>query len=179
MKIAIRRGHQRTGQDIGAQALLKEIDVTDSYYKEVIDILKKLGHEVLDVTPPEANRTVGNSLMYGIDKANKWGANLFISCHANKAYNKYEGELGCEVIYYPSSKKGKDYAIKIEKELSKLGFKSRGAKEDKRGLAELRLTNMAAVIIEPFFIEATEDVKLYERIGAKAIAKAIVTGILR
>lgn len=179
MKIAIRRGHQRTGQDIGAEALLKEIDVADYYYKEVIELLKKLGHEVLDVTPPEANRTVSNSLMYGIDKSNKWGAELFISCHANKAYDKYEGKLGCEVIYYPSSRKGRDYAVKVEKELSKLGFKSRGAKEDRRGLAELRLTNMPAIIIEPFFIEATEDVNLYKKIGAKAIAKAIVTGILR
>ena len=177
MKIAIRRGHQRTGQDIGAEALVKEIDVAESYYKEVIEILKSLGHEVLDVTPPEGNRTVNNSLMYGIDKANKLGADLFISCHANKAYNKYEGELGCEVIYYPNSKMGKHYAIKIEKELGKLGFKSRGAKEDKRGLAELRLTKMPAIIIEPFFIEATEDVKLYKRIGAKVIANAIVKGI--
>lgn len=177
MKIAIRRGHQRTGRDGGAVGLVKEIDIAELYYKDAINKFRLLGHEVLDVTPPEANRTVEDSLMYGINKANEWGADILVSCHVNKAYERYNGALGCEVIHYPSSSKGKEYAAKIEKELAKLGFKSRGAKADTRDLAELRLTKMPAVIVEPFFIEATEDVALYNRVGPGGIANAIVKGI--
>lgn len=177
MKIAVRRGHQYTGQDGSAQGIVKEIDVAERYYKLVIEGLKTLGHEVLDVTPPEANRTLSDSLNYGINKANDWGAELFVSCHANKAYNNYDGKLGCEVIYHKNSSNGKEIAINIEKELSNLKFKSRGAKEDIRGLAEINNTKMPSVIIEPFFVEATGDVATYNSVGDKGIANAIVKGI--
>ncbi|NME66330.1 SH3 domain-containing protein, partial [Clostridium cadaveris] len=36
---------------------------------------------------------------------------------------------------------------------------------------------MPAVIVEPFFIEATEDVAIYRRVGGEGIANAIVEGI--
>lgn len=177
MKIAIRRGHQRTGSDGCAVGILNEIDVAEDYYKRVMEKLKKLGHEVLDCTPPEANRSLSNSLNYGINKANNWGADIFLSCHANKAYNSYNGVIGCEVIYHRNSNKGKEYAINVEKQLTDIGFKSRGAKADVRGLAEMNRTSMPAIIIEPFFLEATEDVNVYRNVGGEGIANAIVEGI--
>lgn len=177
MKIAVRRGHQRTGADGCASGLVNEIIVAEDYHNKLISKLKALGHEVLDVTPPEANRTLSNSLWYGIEKANNWKADLFISCHVNNAYNSYNGALGCEVLYYKSSSKGKDFAIKIEEQLSALGFKSRGSKADIRNLSELKNTNCPCVIIEPFFVEATEDVKIYKSVGGEGIANAILKGI--
>lgn len=177
MKIAIRRGHQRTGKDGCANGIVNEIDVANAYYVLVMDKLRKLGHEVLDVTPPEANRSLSDSLYYGINKANNWKADLFISCHVNNAYNTYNGALGCEVLYHKNSLKGKEYATKVERELANLGFKSRGAKADIRGLAELNSTNCPCIIVEPFFVEATEDVATYKRVGAEGIANAIVKGI--
>ena len=177
MKIAMRRGHQRTGSDGCAVGILNEIDVAEDYYKRAMEKFRQLGHEVLDCTPPEANRSLSDSLYYGINKANAWGADIFISCHANKAYDSYNGVIGCEGVYHRNSRKGKEYAANIEKQLSDIGFKSRGAKVDIRGLAEMNKTSMPAVIVEPFFIEATEDVAIYRRVGGEGIANAIVEGI--
>lgn len=176
-KYAIRRGHQRTGNDGCAVGILNEIDVANIYYSELMNNLRILGHEVLDVTPPEANRSLADSLNYGINKANSWGADYFISCHANKAYDYYEGSIGCEVLYSGGSSNGKQLAINVEKEIASIGFKSRGAKADVRGLAELRGTNMTAIIIEPFFLEATEDVANWNRVGGKGLANAITKGL--
>lgn len=177
MKIAMRRGHQRTGSDGCAVGILNEIDVAEDYYKRAMEKFRQLGHEVLDCTPPEANRSLSDSLYYGINKANAWGADIFISCHANKAFDSYNGVIGCEVIYHRNSRKGEEYATNIEKNLAGIGFKSRGAKVDIRGLAEINKTSMPAVIVEPFFIEATEDVAVYRRVGGEGIANAIVEGI--
>lgn len=177
MKIVIRRGHQYTGQDGAAEGLVKEIEVAEDYHNRLITKFQALGHEVLDVTPYEANRSLTNSLNYGINMANEWGADLFISCHVNNCYKKYEGEIGCEVVYCPGSAKGQDYATKVESELVKLGFKSRGAKADERNLSEIHKTNCTCIIVEPFFVEATKDVEVYNRVGGEGIANAIVAGI--
>lgn len=177
MKVAVRRGHQYTGQDQGADGIVKEIDVAEKYYKLALEGFKSLGHEVLDVTPPDANRTLSDSLLYGINMANNWGADLFVSCHVNNAYDSYRGSLGCEVIYAVGSSSGEKYATSVENQLSSLGFKSRGAKADVRGLAELIKTNMPAIIVEPFFVEATSDIDVYNSVGDKGIANAIVKGV--
>lgn len=178
MKIAIRRGHQRTGSDLGSVGILREIDVAEDYYIEVIKQLKNLGHEVLDVTPPEAHRSTSESLNYGTSKANNWKADLYVSCHANNFYNRYEGALGSQVLYYKYSDKSREYAEKIHKELVKLGFRSRGAKADPKSSAELINTNMPAVIVEAFFVEALEDISIWKKVGAEEVAAAIVKGIV-
>lgn len=168
MKIAVRFGHQRTGADGAAPG---EYEVIRQYGLYVINGLKSLGHEVMDVTPPENNRSLADSLNYGINKANSWGADLFISLHGNS----FNGSaFGCEVVYYPSSTKGKDLAISICGEISKLGFKNRGAKADTRGLAELNTTKMTAVIVEPLFVDNAHDKALF---NAESIGYAIVKGI--
>lgn len=177
MKIAARRGHQYTGQDGASQGIVREIEVAERYYKLVIEGFKNLGHEVLDVTPPEENRTLSDSLNYGINKSNDWGAELFVSCHVNNAYDIYNGSLGCEVIHHKNSNNGKDYATKVEEQLANIGFKSRGAKEDTRGLAEINGTNCPCIIVEPFFVEAAGDIAVYNGVGDKGIANAIVKGI--
>ncbi|GAA0083001.1 N-acetylmuramoyl-L-alanine amidase [Clostridium sp. CTA-6] len=178
MKIAIRRGHQRTGADGCASGIVNEITVAEDYKNRLISKFKALGCQVLDCTPPEANRSLSDSLFYGINKANAWGADIFISCHVNNAYDSYSGAIGCEVLYHRNSSKGQNYSTKIERELSNLGFKSRGAKSDTRGLAEINNTSCPCVVIEPFFCEATLDVSIYRKVGGEGIANAIVKGIL-
>ncbi|MGN0027822.1 MAG: N-acetylmuramoyl-L-alanine amidase, partial [Clostridium sp.] len=56
------------------------------------------------------------------------------------------------------------------------GFKNRGVKES-ADLYELRATKMASIIVEVCFVEATEDVALYKRLGADTIGKAIAYAI--
>ena len=163
-KYAIRRCQQRTGRDGCAEDILNEIDVANSYYQYIIERLKSLGHEVLDVTPPEAYRSLSDSLMYGVNMANNWGADYFISCHANSC-DRTDNPVGCEVVYLGSSSKGKFLAENVDNSIASLGFKDRGAKADVRGLCELRNTDMPAIIIEPFFISSQADVDLWNSIG--------------
>lgn len=175
-KYAIRRGHQRTGNDGCAEDILNEIDVVNAYYQYIIDGLKAQGHEVLDVTPPEAYRSLSNSLMYGVNMANNWGADYFISCHANSC-DRTDNPVGCEVVYLGGSNIGKSMAENVDSQLANLGLKDRGAKADVRGLCELKRTNCPAIIIEPFFISSQADVDLWNSIGAEKLGNSIVEGL--
>lgn len=175
MKIAVRFGHQLTGEDGGAVGIVKETDVNRRYGPKVIEKLKALGHTVINVTPPEAHRTLADSLNYGINLANSNNVDLFVSCHVNAA-TPTNSPRGCEVVCSGSGK-GLEYAKKVVNELSALGFKNRGAKADERGLAEIRRTSMPCVIIEPFFLDSSADVAIYNKVGDEGIANAIVKGI--
>lgn len=172
-KFAIRFGHQATGSDGASIGILKEFNIIREYGPYIISGLQRLGHEVLDVTPPENNRSLADSLMYGINKANEWGADYFISCHANC---EVPSARGCEVVYGSSS--GRALAETVVNELTNLGFpKHQGAYLDQRGLAEIRNTDMVTNIIEPFFVSNSDDVALYRKIGPEKLGYAIVKGL--
>ena len=83
-----------------------------------------LGYDVLDVTPPDNTASEAADLQYGVNKANAWGADLFISIHFNKAYDSYNGVLGSEVCVYSPF----DTAQRVVNGLASLGFKNRGQK---------------------------------------------------
>jgi len=173
-KYAVRRGHQYTGGDGASSGYLKEIDVADRYHKLVIQKLKSLGHQVLDVTPPEANRSLSDSLNYGINMANNWGADYFVSCHANA----FETDVarGCEVVC--GSNNGIVIGERIVNEFIKLGFpKHQGAYMDVRGLAEIKGFKGITLICEPAFIDSKLDVAIYNKVGDEGIANAIVLGL--
>ena len=89
-KIAVRGGH--TELCTGASALINELPEDRNVTAAVVKYLKELGREVLDVTPPVNYTTsVSADLAYGVNKANEWGADLFVSIHFNKAYDSYNG----------------------------------------------------------------------------------------
>ena len=170
MKIAVRGGH--CPKVTGASALIDELTEDRKVKDSVIKYLRQLGHEVLDVTPPDSTSTSSADLAYGVDKANSWGAELFISIHFNKAYNSYTGALGSEVCVYSNF----DIAKRVVDGLGSLGFKNRGQKA-RTGLYELKNTKMKSMIIEVCFVEATEDVSLYKRLGHDTIGKTIAESI--
>ena len=145
-KIAVRGGH--TELCTGAVALLNELTEDRKVTAAVIKYLRELGNEVLDVTPPVNYTTsVSADLAYGVNKANEWGADLFVSIHFNKAYDSYNGALGSEVCVYST------YDI------------------------AQRVVNGLGMIVETCFVEATEDVALYKRLGADAVGKKIAEAI--
>ncbi|WP_304406825.1 N-acetylmuramoyl-L-alanine amidase, partial [uncultured Clostridium sp.] len=117
------------------------------------------------------NSSTGD-LAYGVDKANGWGADLFVSIHFNKAYDSYNGAIGSEVCVYSTH----EIAQRVVNGLVSLGFKNRGQKI-RKGLYELKHTNMKSMIVETCFVEATEDVALYRKLGADEIGKAIAEAI--
>ena len=169
MKIAIRGGHNYGVP--GASGVLNEVEEDRKVYTKVIEYLKKLGHEVLDVTPNKTS-TSAEDLSFGVSKANSWGADYFCSIHFNAG-----GGRGTEVLYYNGSSKGKSKAEKIARKIAELGFINRGAKIDTRGLYELRNTKMPANIIEVCFVDSNVDAELYRKVGVSNIAKAIAEGI--
>lgn len=171
MKAAVRGGH--TEKATGANALIDELTEDRKVKNAVIKYLKEIGLSVLDVTPPvNANLNINTDLAYGVNKANEWGADIFISIHFNKAYDSYNGALGSEVCVYSEN----EIAQRIVNALEGLGFKNRGQKI-RTELYELRHTNMKAMIVETCFIEATEDVALYKKLGPDLIGKTIAEAI--
>lgn len=174
MKIAVRGGHNF--QAPGASALIDETTEDRKVKDSVIKYLNQLGHTVLDVTP--VNMDTNSDLVYGVSRANNWGADLFISIHFNKAYNSYNGAIGTETWVYSESDNYNDeeYAKRIVDSIGALGFKNRGVKTS-IDLYELKHTTMPSVIVEVCFVEATEDVALYKRLGPDVIGKVIAEAI--
>lgn len=172
MKIAVRGGH--TEKATGASALIDELTEDRKVKDAVIKYLRKLGYEVLDVTPPvNYTSSISADLAYGVNKANEWGADLFISIHFNKTYDSYNGALGSEVCIYSEN----DIAQRVVNGLGELGFKNRGQKI-RTNLYELKHTKMKAMIVETCFVEATEDVTLYRRLGHDKVGQAIAEAIV-
>ena len=170
MKIAIRGGH--CPKATGAKGIIDELTEDRKVKDSLIKYLRMLGYDVLDVTPPDNTTTVGADLRYGVNKANNWDADLFISIHFNKAYDSYNGALGSEVCVHSSF----DTAQRVVNGLASLGFKNRGQKF-RNNLYELNRTKMKAIIIEVCFVEATEDVSLYNKLGYDLIGKTIAESI--
>ena len=170
MKIAVRGGH--CPFVTGASALIDELKEDRLIKDVVIKYLNQLGHTVLDVTPPDSTSGSSADLSYGVNKANNWGADLFVSIHFNNAYSTYNGALGTEVCVYSEN----DVAGRVVSQLASLGFRNRGQKV-RTGLYELKNTKMKSMIIEVCFVEATEDVALYKRLGHDTIGKTIAEAI--
>ena len=170
MKIAVRGGH--CPRVPGASKFLDELTEDRKVKESVIKYLKQLGHEVLDVTPPDNTNSSSGDLSNGVNRANLFGADLFVSIHFNKAYDVYNGFLGSEVCVYSPF----DIAQRVVNGLADLGFKNRGQKV-RTGLYELKHTNMKAMIIEVCFVESVADVGLYKKLGHDLIGKTIAQAI--
>ena len=166
MKIAVRGGH--CPKVPGASKFIDELTEDRKVKESVIKYLKQLGNEVLDVTPPDNTNLSQSDLIYGVDGANHYGADLFVSIHFNKAYDIYNGFLGSEVCVYTPF----DTAQRVVNGLAFLGFKNRGQKIRPQ-LFEIRHTNMKAMIIEVCFVESVSDVALYKKLGHDLIGKTI------
>ena len=171
MKIAVRGGH--VPKIPGCSKFIDELTEDRKVKNAVLVYLRQLGCDVLDVTPPDNTNTLHNDLSYGVDKANSWGADLFISIHFNKAYDIYNADLGSEVcVYCPF-----DTAQRVINGLAGLGFKNRGQKV-RTNLYELKRTNMKSMVIEVCFVESTGDVSLYKQLGHDLIGKTIAESIV-
>ena len=170
MKIAVRGGH--VPKITGCSKFIDELTEDRKVKNVVLVYLRQLGCDVLDVTPPDNTNTLYNDLSYGVDKANNWGADLFVSIHFNKAYDVYNDPLGSEVCVHSTF----DVAQRVVKGLVSLGFKNRGQKV-RGNLYELNHTNMKAMIIEVCFVESVADVGLYKKLGVDLIGKTIAESI--
>lgn len=171
MKIAVRGGHCPNVP--GSRGIIDELKEDRLVKNAVIKYLNQMGVSVLDVTPPDSTSSSSADLSYGVNKANNWGADLFVSIHFNNAYSTYNGALGTEVCVYSEY----DIAGRVVNKMASLGFRNRGQKV-RTGLYELKHTSMKSMIVEVCFVEATEDVALYKKVGYDYIGKAIAEALV-
>lgn len=172
-KIAVRGGHNFLAK--GACGLIDETTEDRKVYKAVISYLRASGYEVLDVTPGDCD--VNTDLRYGVNKAEEWGADLFVSVHFDKCYDNYDGALGTATWIYGTGGQAEAIARRIVNQVANgTGLKNRGVRVNPR-LYELRKTSMPSIIVETCFCEATEDVRIYKGKGSDLIGKLIAEGI--
>lgn len=171
MKIAVRGGHCPNVP--GSRGIIDELKEDRLVKNAVIKYLNQMGLSVLDVTPPDSISSSSADLSYGVNKANNWGADLFVSIHFNNAYSTYNGALGTEVCVYSEY----DIAGRVVNKMASLGFRNRGQKV-RTGLYELKHTSMKSMIVEVCFVEATEDVALYKKVGYDYIGKTIAEALV-
>lgn len=175
MKIAERGGHNFKAK--GACGLIDETTEDRKVLAATYKYTKSYGIDVLNVTPGECDSNT--DLILGVNKAEQFGADLFISIHFDKAYDKYDGALGVGTWIYANGGMAEKYAKSIVDTISAgTGLRNRGVKVNSK-LYELRKTSMPAVIIEVCFCEATEDVRIYKEKGADLIGKLIADGIAK
>jgi N-acetylmuramoyl-L-alanine amidase len=114
-----------------------------------------------------------NSLTDVSKTENSSNSDLFISIHCNAATSNSAN--GTEVLYYPTSTKGKKCAQLVQNELVKTGLKDRGIKA-RTDLHVLKRTKATAILVELAFLSnPTEEKLLIE--NPKIFVDAICTGI--
>lgn len=170
MIVGIDMGHTLTGVGTGAIGKYgKETDKNREVGKKLISLLQSHGHKVVNCTVDKSN----NDLADRCKLANKQKLDLFISLHLNSHDDK--NAHGVEVFSLATTGKGREYAIKLSKELSSLiGWRNRGAKI--KNFYVLRNTNAPAVLIELGFCTNETDMKLWDTNKIAGTIAASVTG---
>lgn len=167
MKIFINAGHG--GKDPGAVSKngTKEADITREVSSLLACKLIQNGYNVEFFQQENA--------LTDITKAeNTSNSDLFISIHCNAAASASAN--GVEVLYYPTSSKGKDYALKVQKQLVKTtNLKDRGIKP-RNDLHVLKRTKAVAILVELAFLTNAAEEKLLLDIP-ELFANALLKGI--
>ncbi len=165
--MGVNDGHTVSGPGSGAIGIIAESKVTREVGNIVRQLLKERGCNPINCTIDYASSS-NNALDLIVKQADRQDLDWFISIHFNAG-----GGRGCEVYTY----EGRQYqdALDVCKNISDLGFVNRGVKSG-TGLYVVRKTKAKSMLIEVCFVD-TADAEQYLKVGAKAIAKAIVDGI--
>lgn len=153
MKVFIDPGHG--GKDPGAVSKdgIREKDIVLFVADRVQEYLKRAGIETLMARTTD----IDLDLKPRTDAANRWGANLFVSIHANAADD--ESAHGLEVFSYPGSIQGAYLSAAIERSYKvSSGLYSRGTKT--ANFHVLRESSMPAALVELGFLSNKADLAL-------------------
>lgn len=180
IKIFIDQGHNPENVNAGAEGNgLREQDVTYNVGIYLRDLLNNDYRFDAITSRNSPNEILGynntSSLAERVKLANDWGADYFISIHANAAENPAFN--GSEIFVYNSGTPVYEMAEDILEEITKqLGTKNNGVKISKT-LYVLRRTQMPAMLIELAFITNPADAQKL-RDNQYQFALAIYDGIL-
>ena len=170
MKIGVNCGHTLNGPGSGAIGILHESPETRNVGKDLMNLLKANGHEVVNCTIDKAS-TQAEYLKKVVEMANRQDLDYFISFHFNASNGKGHG---VEVYTY----EGRQFedALEVCKNISNLGFANRGVKNG-TGLYVVKKTKAKSMLIECCFVDNVEDVETYRRVGPNTIAEAVYKAI--
>lgn len=181
IKIYIDQGHNPSSPNAGAEGNgYVEQDITYEIGIRLADLLRSNGNFDVRVSRPTPESSLGtsnsSSLRIRVDEANSFGADYFISLHANASSNN--SVSGSEVLVYsdPSiaSALGEDILVWLNRIT---GLRNRGIVE-RPGLYVLRKTRMPAVLVEMGFISNLSDARLMND-SPELFAEGIYNGILQ
>ena len=163
IKIYIDQGHNPSAPNTGAEGNgYKEQDITYAVGQSLAELLRANGNFEVRLSRPTPQTTLGtsnaSSLAARVNDANSWGADYFISIHANAS--TVSSVSGTEVLVYsrPSiaANLAEDILIGV---VDATGLPNRGVKL-RPGLYVLRKTRMPAVLVEMGFISNPYDASL-------------------
>lgn len=165
-KIALDAGH---GKYTAGKRCLKSLDSNETrewfLNDRICDKIEKLmknysGYELLRVDDTTGETDI--SLKARTDKANVWGADIYLSVHHNAGLNGKKGGGIVSIVYTEASAKSKEYQKIIYRELiEKTGLKgNRAIPMPTQNLHVCRETNMPSVLVECGFMDSATDVPI-------------------
>lgn len=178
MKIYIDQGHNPRNPNAGAEGNgLREQDLTYKIGIELAEALEAEGIETRLSRPTETTSlgtSNASSLAQRVNDANNWGADYFISLHANAS--NITSASGSEGYVYAPNSVAEELSENILYELNlSTGLPNRGTFV-RPSLYVLRKTRMPAVLIEMGFITNPTDAYLMNN-DPQLFADGIADGI--
>ena len=181
IKIYIDQGHNPSSPNAGAEGNgYVEQDLTYEIGIRLADLLRSNGNFDVRLSRPTPESSLGttnaSSLRIRVDEANTFGADYFVSLHANASSNP--SVSGSEVLVYDEPSTASELGEDILFWLNRItGLRNRGIVE-RPGLYVLRKTRMPAVLVEMGFISNSGDASLMYN-SPELFAEGIYNGILQ
>ena len=184
MALSISAGHNPAGKiACGASGLLDESKENRLIKDEMIVILRQNGVTTYDDTENNG-KNKDDVLEKCVSKCNSHKVDFAYQIHLNSGRNDYVGDgkqAGFEVWICAHSKEKDEIAELARKNMAALGFADRGTKipEPRKGLYFLNHTKAPALLFEVCFVDDRDDYNLYQKVGYKAVAKALAYAVMR
>lgn len=163
IKIYIDQGHNPTNPNAGAEGNgLREQDLTYDIGQRLASLLRSNPNFEVRVSRPTADTQLGTStatsLAARVSDANSWGADYFISVHANAS--NITTALGSEAYVYSQPSEAANFARALIDGIAEVtGIPNRGVFV-RPTLYVLRRTAMPAVLVELGFITTPREATL-------------------
>lgn len=181
-KYNVHAGHNPEGKiACGSSDLLNESRENRLVKGELINYLRQYGNTVYDCTE-DNGKNQRDVLEKIVKKCNAHTVDFDFSLHLNSGRNDDNGDSkqgGVEVHINADNKGKKAVAERILSRMEGIGFKRHGTGiVINPKLYVLNHTNAPALLIEICYVDDRDDYNQYNKVGYKAVAKAIAEGIM-